>query len=324
MQKTKWVIIIEFFIILLLLFLTLHNKQPEKQTLLREGLLSPRIYAGILQPKSYLITNFNPLKDQLQNHIDENNLNVSVYLTNLRDGSSMGINANEEFYPLSLNKVPIAILILKRVEDGELSLDQEIYVSDKDKSDTFGDLYKYDGFIPLKVLLDKMLVKSDNTAAKVLLRYIDERDLRLFLEYYDIDLTVYYPILLQNNHSNLLTPKSMSTVFTSLYLSTVLEANDSEYILKSLTHTVFDINKVANLPENITVSQKFGENYLHDNKYFHDCGIIYIDQTRISYCVMTEGMEQDKAVDTIGYVVHDIYDYVITTRRKLSLYREDS
>lgn len=58
----------------------------------KTGLLSPGVYAGIYQQKNYLIDNMVPMQSKLISIIGENNSDTGIYVMNLRDGPSMGIN----------------------------------------------------------------------------------------------------------------------------------------------------------------------------------------------------------------------------------------
>ena len=325
-KKLKYIVIFEAIIIIILIALIINlqsqvNKKPETKI----GLLAPRVYAEVLKPKSYLITNFKPLKQDLVNYLGENNSNVAIYIQNLRSGANMGIHENTAFLPLSLNKLPIAITIMEEVENDQISLDTMIPIRQSDKINTYGYLYKNNKTeLPLKILLEEMVKESDNTALNVLLRYIDQDHLNLLLEYYSIDLSAYYSAKVNyEEHSPLVTPKTMANVFTSLYLSTILEAKDSEYLLSLLTNTTFNVGKIANLPQNITIAHKFGVNYLENNKLFSDCGIMYIEDMRISYCIMTKNMTSEKALETIGVIVNKIYYYIIDEKEILNQYKEN-
>ena len=325
--KLKWVVIFETILIVVILALLINSysngskAKIEKQHV-KEGLLSPRIYAGILEPKSFLIVSFAPLKEKINNYIIKNNLNVSVYVENFRNGAFMGINEKTGFFPASLNKLPVAVLIMRNVEDGTLSLDTMLEVKDSDRTDSSGDLYKTkEKKLPLRFVLEKMLKESDNTALRILLRYIDLEDLQFTIDYYGLDIRVDYQNQQREKQPDLITPKAMSILFSSLYFSTVLDPGDSEYLLSFLKDSEFPIKKIANIPDNIIVAHKFGDNYYGSNQYFHDCGIIYINESRIFYCIMTKGVEEEKAVETIGVITNEIYHYVKDTKARLSAYK---
>ena len=322
--KLKWVVIVETILVIALLAglinLYVSNKQIESQQ--SKGLLSPRIYAGILEPKSLLIVDFAPLKLKLQNYIEKNSLNASVYVENFRNGAFMGINEKTGFFPTSLNKLPVAILIMKKIENKELSMGTLLEIKNSDRTDSSGELYKTkEKQLPLKIALEKMLKESDNTALRILLRQISLEDLQFVLDYYGMDINADIQKL-EDSKPDLITPKAMSTLYSSLYFSTVLEPQNSEYLLSLMEDTIFPIKEIADLPDEVRVAQKFGENYYGTNKFFHDCGIIYIGESRVFYCIMTKDIDEERAVETIGVIVNEIHKYIRDARARLEAYKE--
>lgn len=287
--------------------------------------LSSRIYSGVLEPQSYLIMNYAPLENELRTYIDTNNLSMSVYVENLRDGAEMGIHEGHSYPPASMSKLPLAILIMKKVERGELSLDTEISIEDDDRNESSGELY----FSPTKQLsvrelLEAMLIKSDNTAFNVLLKNADTKDFETLIDkYYGY---FHPPDKNDTDDPYYVTPLAFYNVFSSLYLSTVLEPQDSEYILQLLSNSTFDIREMAQLPQNVTIAHKYGIRYRGDEKYFHDCGIIYVNNyetsLRIFYCIMTEGMDEDTAIEINARIINKIYYYSTETREELDQYKK--
>ena len=331
-QKLKLLVFIESIVIIFLLayLANIHlNEKSKSSTTVPDNtnnklsLLSPRISSGILEPKSFLIVNYAPLRAKLESYIIKNNLNVSIYVENLRSGGSMGINERRGFLPASLNKVPLAILIMQKVEDGRLSMDTMISINDSDRTNTSGSLYKTkEKHLPVRILVEKMLKESDNTAFKTLQHHADEDNMALLLTYLDYYSEESSDFTISNSDESFVTPKSMYNLFSSLYLSTVLNPEDSQYILSLLTGTVFDIKRLAKLPINVTVAQKFGSRYVGNEKNFHSCGIIYDDKIRLFYCIMTKDISEDKAIKIVGLIVNNIYSYAFDTRKKLDLYKE--
>lgn len=291
------------------------------------GLLSPRVYAGILEPRSFLITNFDPLKLDIQSFLDENNISASIYIENLRNGVNFGIHQSMGYFPASLNKLPVAVLIMQEIEDGEISLNSTLPVMDYERTDASGTLYLTpENKLTVRVLLEKMIQESDNTAFSILYDHVNKKELSRLLDYYNIKINVDYPYrrLEYVNQTDQVTAISLYNFFSSLYLSTVLEPQDSEYILSLLSNTKFDIKKLADLPDEVIVSQKYGEYYVDHTKLFHDCGIIYIGVSRIFYCIMTNNVEVQDAPRFIGHIVNYIYNYVINTRAELDKYKNNT
>ncbi len=265
---------------------------------------------GFFPPQSNLILNFKPLQTDVQNYVTVNNLNISMYVLNIKDGASFSINATRGYEPASLNKLPVAIVILKKVEEGKLSLDSKLQIKDYHRNDQSGTLYS-SPITEMRVrdLLSSMLAESDNTAFRVLSEQVTFEDLQNVSSYLD-----YYTKDISSNSSNIyqITPKSTGNLFMSLYLSTYLKPEDSELILSDLVNNSLDIKKYANLPEGVTVSHKYGAYYLNNQSFFHDCGIMYIEESRIFYCIMTQGLdEKSKAPEVIGTIVNKIYKYVL-------------
>ena len=330
MIKKKHIIIIQAAIIILLLFLVLRlnfkgSAAGNSKTIIEKknssGLLSPRVYAGLLTPRSLLVTNYAPLRKSLESFINDNNLTASIYVENLRNGASMGINEREGFPAASLSKVPLSIIIMRRIEDGEISLDTYVPINSSVKTSTWGALFKTnEQKLPIRVLIEKMLKESDNTALNILRQYSDLNDSSLVLSYVD-----YYSEESIDTHDEnnieLVTVKSMYNVFSSLYLSTILDSQDSEYILSLLANSTFNIKYIAQLPDDVIVAHKFGARYIDNDKAFHDCGIIYRKEMRIFYCVMTKDLNYNYAIQVAGTVINKIYEYSLNARKTLDEYK---
>jgi len=97
---------------------------------------------------------------------------LGVYVKRLADGAEANYRADELFYLSSTVKVPVAVALLKRVEEGKLKLDQELVLQRSDYVDGSGDVLWKEPGTSLKVsyLLDRMLTQSDSTATDMLIR----------------------------------------------------------------------------------------------------------------------------------------------------------
>ena len=297
--------------------------KPQSST---NPLLSPRIDAGVLKPRSFLISNFDPLESGISSFLNKYNLTASVYVENLRNGVNFGINEKKGYFPASLNKLPVAVVVLQEVEDKKLKLTDTLPIHDYEKASTSGELYKTDAKeASVKFLLEKMVKESDNTAFNVLYDYIDNKDLGLLLNYYGIKINLDYPVRKPEfaEYTDTVTPISIYNFFSSLYLSTVLNPQDSQYLLSLLADSDFDIKKLAGLPDNVTIAQKWGAYYTNDSKFFHDCGIMYIGQSRIFYCIMTRDLDVQSAEKVMSILVKSVYVYVTEERAKLDEYKKN-
>lgn len=326
-MNLKKIVIIETTLILLLIMLTfyLYQYPSEKKNDFNSGLLSPRVYAGLIEPKSYLILNYDPLRDYITKYIEKKGANVSVYFVNMRNGASFSINEKMGFPPASLNKLPLAILTLKEVEDGTLSLSKQLPLDLENRNNASGSLYLTPSEnLSLQTLLEHMLSESDNTAYLVLNKYRDANDFNFLIwNYFGYFQDQYDDKGVPFRLDHYVTVHTLYNVFSSLYLSTVLTPQHSEYLLSLLSNTTFDIRTIAQLPDNVKIAHKFG--IKDDNGlYFHDCGIMYIKERRIFYCIMTQGLDVKEGVQTVTDIVRMIYFYTIDARNFLDQYTKNN
>lgn len=313
----KWVVFFEAGIIICLLIFSNYNTENKKfnypNATLDNNLVSSRLYAGILQPESYLIFNLEPLERGLRKYLNDNRINASIYIQNLRDGASISINPENLYEPASLNKIPLAMIIMRNVDDGVLSLDQELDINPEDRDSSSGILYASGkNKLSVKELISYMLSESDNTAANVLLRQISLEDLNRFSFY-----TGFYSKREKETDSYKITTKSMFNVFQSLYLSTFLEKDESELLLSFMAKSRYSLAVENNLPQGVIISHKFGTYYEEEHKEFHDCGIIYYEQKRFFYCVMTSGTNQDLGKKIVSDVIKGLFDYMIGVDKEI-------
>ena len=326
-MNLKQVILAEtgIIIILAVLFGYLYYHPLSSVSIPEDGLLSPRVYAGIIEPQSYMVLNYEPLRKYFVEYIEKNHYNMSIYVVNLRDGASLGINQREGYYPASLNKVPLAILILKEVEEGHLSLDQKLPIRPEDRSNASGSLFKTtEKELSIRTLLEAMLVESDNTAYLALEELRKERDFDILLwsyyGYFDMKTTAEGSI----RDDSIITPRGVYNLFSSLYLSTVLTPENSEYVLSLLSRSTFNLHKVIGSPSDVVIAHKFGNGAHLNPVQFHDCGILYLKHSRIFYCVMTKGFREDKGIKVVGETVAAIYQYTLDARHFFDAYKEES
>ncbi len=99
-----------------------------------------------------------------------------VYVKHLGEGWEVRHSTDRNWYLASTIKVPLAIAVLRRVEDGEISLDQELELTDADFVDGGGDLLWQEPGARFTVdeLLGHTIRDSDSTATDMLIRLIGE------------------------------------------------------------------------------------------------------------------------------------------------------
>ncbi|MGD0623736.1 MAG: class A beta-lactamase [Thermodesulfobacteriota bacterium] len=99
---------------------------------------------------------------------------VGVSAIHIESGRRIALNSSERFPMASTYKVPIAVQLLTRVDQGEITLDQMIELRPRDLhpgSGTLTNLLNKPGVaLSVRNLLELMLLLSDNSATDLLLR----------------------------------------------------------------------------------------------------------------------------------------------------------
>jgi beta-lactamase class A len=101
---------------------------------------------------------------------------VGVFVRNLDDGGTVEHEAHRGWYLSSTIKVPVAIAVLQLVEEGALSLEDELILQESDFVDGAGDMIWQEpgGRHALATLIEKSVVDSDSTATDMLVRLVGE------------------------------------------------------------------------------------------------------------------------------------------------------
>lgn len=99
---------------------------------------------------------------------------LGVYVKNLGSGEEFSYQATRPWYIASLVKIPVAIAVLQAVEEGELSLNDTIALSQDDYVDGAGELLYHDPGTTFTIaeLLEHSIENSDSTATDMLMRAV--------------------------------------------------------------------------------------------------------------------------------------------------------
>jgi beta-lactamase class A len=311
-SKHKYIVVIFIFLLLLSIILNLYfihlnrtsKSGPTKDISLDYPLLSKRIFT---QNPNDLILNFIPLRKALKEYIQQQNNQIGIYFEYLPSGISIGVNDRDEVRLASLSKVPLAMSILKKVEKNEIKLTDKITLKKEDLDKDFGELWKSGegSQFSIEELIKYSLINSDNTAYHSLLRTLSEEEVSDVYDNLEIE-------ILSKETKPLVSPKSYSSIFRSLYLSSYLLEEDSNYILNILTKTIFNDKIPAGIPDkNIKIAHKIGTFSRFDTteKVFTDCGIIYLPNRPYILCMFSKKDNEETKKD-FAYISYMIYSYL--------------
>jgi len=252
------------------------------------------------------------MNETVKNKSKERDFKYGIYFEDLNTGAWVGINERDKFVPASLMKIPVVVGILKKVEDGGLTLDTKVTVHKEDVDNNYGELggRGFEQNYTLFELINYTLYYSDNTALLSLRDSIDDADVidAMIVLGITYKTQVEYP----NSKDGLvfISPKDYSNIFRTLYYSGYLRRQHSQLMLELLASTSFKNGLPAGVPKNVTVSHKIGSFTREGKPYYHDCGIIYAPDKPYILCIMTSDLSLEESNQLMEKISKDAYDYV--------------
>lgn len=255
-----------------------------------------------------LQVNFAPLKRDIGNVIDKHeDLVISVYFESLNTGANFNLNGDLRFKPASMVKVPLAIAVVEKVENGELSYTQKIEITDAMKEDGGGELYKSPKGTTYTVekLLEEMLKNSDNTAKNTLFALVTPDDMDSLVDNLGLESLF--------DNEGLITSKEYARVLRALYSSTLLDKEDSLKLLRYLMLSNRNRYLGSTLPKDTEIAHKFG--IISKDKAYNDGGIIYYPDRPYILIVLVDGgnsknFTEQSAAEIIGQISKMTYSYM--------------
>jgi beta-lactamase class A len=275
-------------------------------------LLSRRIFA---KDQNDIIINFIPLREALKEYVGERGGKVGVYFEYLPSGISIGVNEKQEIKVVSLSKVPLVMSIFKKIERGKISLDDMLVIEEKHLDRGFGTLWQRGAGarVPIKELVRLALTESDNTAYRALFDQLTNQEVHEVYVGLDVSIErqqeggLFYPII---------SPKSYSSIFRSLYLSSFLTKNHSNYILETLTQSASKDKLAAGVPDTVKIAHKIGVFKKLDSpsqNLFVDCGIVYVPDRPYILCASVSDTDEE-AKRHLSYISKMIYEYIVAVK----------
>ncbi len=262
--------------------------------------------------QEHYITNIQPLRDTLKEkarQFEQDGRKVSMYVEFLNTGANISVNQETYILPASLIKVPLAIAVLKKVQDGEWKLENELVLLNGDKDDTSGNErdmfadYPIGATFTIEHLLERLLIDSDNTAYNILLRNTGEK------QFEEVVNTLGLQDLFRINGA--VSAKEYSRILRSLYTASYLNRANSERILEWLDEATFSDFISHSIENEIPFPHKYGLD--REKRIFGDSGIAYIANRPYIISVLVEGRADSTYEEEYEIASGFIQDVSMTT-----------
>jgi hypothetical protein len=261
---------------------------------------------SFIDQKNFII-NLQPLRIELRKLVaEQKNKDISLYFEFLNTGANIAINQDIKVWPASFPKLPVAMAVVKKVEKGIWSFNQEFELLEQDKDNHYGFLFNQPAGTKFKLeeLLKYILVYSDNTAYKILLRNLSDEELNEVTT--DLGLEELF------TSEGLVSAKEYSRLFRSLYTSSFLKRENSEKILNFLGHTELKNFLAQGIPNGVFFSHKFGID--RANHSYLDSGLVFVPNRPYLITVAIRGLgapgEEGEINDFMKSVGELTYKYI--------------
>lgn len=192
---------------------------------------------------------------------------IGIYVKNLRTGKTVNLNADSIFPTASIIKIPLAVAIADKIEQGELSYHQELVYNDSllyPGVDILGS-YKNGEKVELSKVLMLMLSTSDNTASLWLQRLAGTGvGVNALMD------SLRFPALKVNSRTpgreaareqfgwGQMTPRSMATLLEEIYRRKVISPAASDRLLRALNRNYWDAEGLSQIPPYAAIYSKNG------------------------------------------------------------------
>lgn len=269
------------------------------------------ILAGVAMAD--VVAGANPLKSGIEAIEQESGGTIGVTAIHLARDQRFGHRADEVFPAASVIKTHLLIVLYRRAERGELSLDETMTLREEDKVGGSGRLQREAAgtSYSLAELARLMIVISDNVATNMLVGRLDGMEsINKELVELGIERSRFNRLMMDaearaRGIENAITPDETAALFAALERRAVAKPETCDAILAVLLAQELSSKIPSLLPEGTRVAHKTGTL----TAVSHDAGIIYAPSGPIAVAVLTKGIaNEETSRHAIARVARLVYD----------------
>ncbi len=254
---------------------------------------------GLIAVVMQLQAQSGALRNTIETIIANRNAQTGVALYDPAEERTLDINGDGTYPMHSVMKFPIALAILSRIDNGQLSFDQKVPVTSKDlASNTWSPIkmaYPDGAVLTVEQILKYTVSESDNIGCDILLKLIGGTpSVQIFLdtqgftgitvgateqEMHDIP---------EKQYLNCSTPKAMNNLLVAAYTNTgaMLSRSSHDWIWKAMSESKTGTTRIkAGLPKTAIVAHKTGTSGITDGVIaaVNDVGVLTLPNGNVLY-----------------------------------------
>lgn len=267
----------------------------------------------------------NELTTKIEKIVKNKNANVGVSIIETNNKKIVDINGNNLYSMLSTVKFPIALTVLKKVEEGKLQMEQTIFIKKEELLENTWSPYKEkfpegNTHITLEEAMKWMISYSDNNLTDIILRLIGGPK----------EVEKYFPsknLIVKNNEEemhknwdaqfvNKITPNEATKLLRKFYKGKILNKTNTTWLYNAMINNTTGGNRIkAKLPKDIKVAHRTGTSFTNDKGMtgaINDFGIIeLLNKKKIIICVLVNDTYENfkKSEEIIADIAKTTYEY---------------
>ena len=284
-------------------------------------------FAALFTVHTFTFAQQVPLKTQLNTIIQSKNATIGIAVQGPGDKNAVIINGDHRFPMQSVYKFPLALAVLKKVDEGKLALNQKIKITKADLLPTYSpmrDKYPQGGVeLSLADIIGYSVSLSDNNACDILFRLIggtavaDQYVKNLGVKNMSIATTEEEAGKRWDvQYSNYSTPGAMLQVVELFRQGKLLSATSNAFLNKVMTATSTGTKRLkGQLPAQALVAHKTGTSGTNKENLTpatNDAGIVTgSDQRSFSIVVFVSDSKETTATNeaVIAEISKCVWDY---------------
>lgn len=271
----------------------------------------------------------NELRQELNKIISSKNATVGISIKGIEDKDTLSINGNLKAPMMSVFKFHIALAVLNKVDEGKLSLTQEVFIKKKDlHENTWSPMREDfpDGNVNLT--LDKLLrytvSHSDNNGCdilidlvggtKVIQKFINQQGINDFV----IKVNENQMRSWKNLYVNTTTPLATTALLEKFFNGEILKESTTKYLYQIMVETSRGLTWMkAGLPQNTELAHRTGISGTNDDNLrvaMNDIGIVKLPNGKhfiLSVYLKNITEKQEDTEKIIADITKATWDYFV-------------
>ncbi|MDY3352384.1 RASA family extended-spectrum class A beta-lactamase [Riemerella anatipestifer] len=265
----------------------------------------------------------NNLKNQIEEIISSKNGDFGISIID-ENNNIIEINGNKSYPLLSTFKFPIALTTLHKVENGELSMQQQIFIKKEELLENtwspFKEKYPNGNIsISLEEALNWMIVYSDNNMTDIILRLIGGTNaVEKFIDDKNF--------VIKNNEDemhkdwnsqfiNKSTPNSFTKLLKNFSEGRILNSENTKWLYGSMVNSKTGVKRLKGKLPNVKIAQRAGTSFTNDDGItgaINNVGIMQLPNNQkiyITVFIQNTSEEFKKGEEIIADIAKTAYEF---------------